>query len=83
MWLVEPVGGSGVGGDTCRRPPTSIAEFKVNLALGVGPVVAAGDAGSAGDCLHQGGGVADSFGLSGSGLLNVASLVRPPKSSFC
>ena len=68
-------------------------KFEVNLALGVGPVVADGDAGSPGHHLQHGR-LACSFGFSRSGLLNqqlivywwwclVASLVRPVQSCFC
>ena len=46
------------------------------------PVVAGGDALSAGDLLHQGG-LDQNSRLSSSGWYPVASLVRPPQSCFC
>ena len=49
---------------TCEIFVRFLCEFEVDLALGEGPVVADGDAGSSGHHLEQGG-LADTFGFSG------------------
>ena len=65
--------------------PPSVAKSELNLTLGARPVVAAGDALTTGNHLHQGGLTQNSW-LPRSGWwcwCPIASLVRPPQSCVC